>query len=134
MSRLKSRRATLGALSGVIIAGALAGARRSRGAELPKLDVKDRAATALGYAEDAKQVDTKRFPSYSKGQQCENCLQLQGSAGNSLPVLFPSQNQPGQKQRVRQIWKRIPKSLPGMNRPQLPSKATISWFSGTELP
>src|SRR6267378_7522603 len=42
----------------------------------------------------------------------------QGSAGNSLPALFPSQNQLGQKQRVAQIRNRISESLPRMNRPQ----------------
>jgi hypothetical protein len=68
---------TLGATAGVMaIHGAAA-------AELPKLDVKDPAAVALGYVENASQVDTKKYPNFVKGSNCENCLQLQGKAGNN---------------------------------------------------
>jgi hypothetical protein len=64
--------------------------RQARGA-LPKLDVKDPAAIALGYVENAAQVDVKKYPDFVKGSNCENCLQLQGSAGNSYRPcsLFP---------------------------------------------
>jgi hypothetical protein len=56
--------------------------RRSPAAEPDKLSVKDPAAVALGYVTDAAQVDTKKYPQYVKGTSCENCLQLQGAAGN----------------------------------------------------
>ncbi len=51
-------------------------------AEAQKLDVKDPAAVALGYVEDASHFDSKKYPTYVKGSNCENCLQLQGKAGN----------------------------------------------------
>jgi High potential iron-sulfur protein len=56
-----------------------------------KLDVKDPAAVALGYVENAAQVDTKKYPTYVKGSNCENCLQLQGKPGNNYRPcnLFP---------------------------------------------
>jgi hypothetical protein len=71
-------------------AGALT-ARRSPAAEPDKLSVKDPAAVALGYVTDAGQVDTKKYPQYAKGSSCENCLQLQGTAGNTFRPcsLFP---------------------------------------------
>jgi len=65
--------------------------RRTRGAAPERLDVKDPAAIALGYVENAVQVDVKKHPDFVKGSNCENCLQLQGSAGNSYRPcgLFP---------------------------------------------
>ena len=62
-----------------------------RAAGLPRLDPKDPAALALGYLEDANHTDVKKFPSYVKGSTCENCLQLQGSAGAAYRPcsLFP---------------------------------------------
>ncbi len=63
-------------------AGVLA-VRRAHGAEPVKLDVKDPAALALGYVENASQVDVKKYPAYVQGSNCDNCLQLQGKAGNN---------------------------------------------------
>jgi hypothetical protein len=71
-------------------AASLLAARGARSAET-KLDVKDPAAVALGYVENAGQVDAKKYPNYVKGSACDNCLQLQGKAGdNYRPCnLFP---------------------------------------------
>ncbi len=57
----------------------------------PKLDVKDPAAVAVGYVENAAQVDQKKYPAFAAGANCENCLQLQGSAGSTYRPcsLFP---------------------------------------------
>jgi hypothetical protein len=65
--------------------------RQTRGAAPERLDVKDQAAVALGYVENAARVDVKKYPGFVKGSTCENCLQLQGSAGsNYRPCsLFP---------------------------------------------
>jgi hypothetical protein len=65
--------------------------RPARGAAPERLDVKDPAAAALGYVENAAQVDVKKYPAFVKGSTCENCLQLQGSAGSSYRPcsLFP---------------------------------------------
>jgi hypothetical protein len=67
------------------------GVRRAAADEPPKLDVKDPAAVAVGYVENASQVDLKKYPAYVKGSNCDNCLQLQGKAGsNYRPCsLFP---------------------------------------------
>jgi hypothetical protein len=45
------------------------------------LDVKDAAAVAAGYVENASQVDAKKYATYVPGSTCGNCLQLQGAAG-----------------------------------------------------
>jgi hypothetical protein len=64
---------------------------RARSAEPARLDVKDPTAIALGYVESAAQVDVKKYPAYVQGSICENCLQLQGTAGNNYRPcsLFP---------------------------------------------
>jgi hypothetical protein len=56
---------------------------RARSAEMPHLDVHDPQAVALGYVENAADVDPKKSPRYVKGSNCENCLQLQGKPGNN---------------------------------------------------
>ena len=65
--------------------------RRTRSAEPPRLDVKDPAAIALGYVENVAHLDVKKYPEFAPGSNCENCLQLQGSAGNNYRPcsLFP---------------------------------------------
>jgi len=55
--------------------------RRSQASEPPHLEVKDPAASALGYVEDVAQVELKKYPAYIKGSTCENCLLLQGTTG-----------------------------------------------------
>jgi hypothetical protein len=55
----------------------------SRSAELEKLDVNDPAARALGYVENAGEVDAKKYPGYVQGSNCDNCLLLQGKPGNN---------------------------------------------------
>jgi High potential iron-sulfur protein len=64
---------------------------RTLGAEPPRLDVKDPTAISLGYVENAAEADAKKSPEYSQGSNCENCLQLQGVAGNNYRPcsLFP---------------------------------------------
>jgi hypothetical protein len=77
-----------------LAAGAAAAAlpvRPARSADLPHLDVHDPAAAALGYVENASDVDPKKFPRYVAGSTCDNCLQLQGKPGNNYRPcnLFP---------------------------------------------
>jgi len=90
MNRSLSRRALVKTLS-LAIAAAGSGGRQARAAEPQKLDVKDPAAVALGYVENAAQVDVKKYPAFVKGSNCENCLQLQGKAGSDYRpcTLFP---------------------------------------------
>jgi hypothetical protein len=65
--------------------------RRLQAAEPARLAVNDPTALALDYVENAAQVDRKKYPNYSPGSNCENCLQLQGTAGNNYRPcgLFP---------------------------------------------
>ena len=90
MNRPVSRRALVKTLSLAVTAAGFGG-RQARGAEFEKLDVKDPAAVALGYVENAAQVDAKKYPAFVKGSSCENCLQLSGKAGSDYRPcsLFP---------------------------------------------
>jgi hypothetical protein len=90
MNRPVSRRALVKILTLVAAAAGL-GRRQAHGAEPQKLDVKDPAAMALGYVESAAQVNVKKYPAFVRGSNCENCLQLQGKAGNDYRpcALFP---------------------------------------------
>ena len=74
-------------------AGVVAGARRAAAADLPHLNEKDPNAMALGYHDDAAQVDPKQFQTYRPGQRCESCLQLQGQQGQPWRPcnLFPGE-------------------------------------------
>ena len=64
--------------------GAAGAALGARGAgETAKLDIHDPQAAALGYVELASQVDSKKYPQFVPGSNCDNCLQLQGKPGNN---------------------------------------------------
>jgi High potential iron-sulfur protein len=78
----------IGAAAGISIA--LPG-RLVRGAEPARLDEKDPAAIALAYVSNAAAIDAKKHPEFVQGSTCENCLQLQGAAGNNYRPcsLFP---------------------------------------------
>jgi hypothetical protein len=86
---LEARRAML-KTSGFAAAGLLL-AWRTPAASAERLNVKDPEAAALGYVENSGQVDVKKYPTYIKGSNCENCLQLQGTPGNNYRPcsLFP---------------------------------------------
>ena len=86
-----SRRSLLQALAASAAAGAALPVRRTRAAGTPHLDVHDPAAVALGYVENASDVDPKKYPRYIAGSNCDNCLQLQGKPGNNYRPcnLFP---------------------------------------------
>jgi hypothetical protein len=60
---------------------ALLATQRALAAELAHLDVKDPAAIAKAYVEDAGKVDEKKYPGFVKGSSCDNCLLLQGASG-----------------------------------------------------
>lgn len=79
---MSSRRSLLALLAFGAAAG-LPAFRRAVAGDLPKLEVKDPAAAALGYLDDASQVDKKKFPAYVAGSNCENCLLLGGKPGSA---------------------------------------------------
>jgi hypothetical protein len=89
-----NRRTLLRGLAAAAAAASSLSSRRSESAELPHLEVKDPAAAALGYVENADQVDAKRYPVYVKGSNCENCSLLQGAAGAGYRPcqLFPGKS------------------------------------------
>jgi hypothetical protein len=76
-----SRRSLLKNLAAAAAAVTILRSAKSRAADLPHLDVKDPKAVAVGYVEDASQVDAKKYPTYVKDSRCDNCLLLQGSSG-----------------------------------------------------
>jgi High potential iron-sulfur protein len=78
-----SRRTLVRTLALGTAAAAVLPQRSLRGAEPAKLDVSDPAAVALGYVENASQVDRTKYPRYVPGSNCDNCLQLQGKPGNN---------------------------------------------------
>jgi hypothetical protein len=49
----------------------------------PMLSESDPVAMGLGYKADASSVDKTKFPQYSAGQLCSNCVLYQGAAGGS---------------------------------------------------
>jgi hypothetical protein len=91
MTDLLSRRDALKNLA--LAAGVLAvpAARVASAAATPHLAATEPTAVALGYHEDAKAVDAKKFPTYKAEQNCANCLQLTGKAGEAWRPcnLFP---------------------------------------------
>jgi hypothetical protein len=76
-----NRRSLLKSVAATAATAAILRNAGARAADLPHLDVKDPAAVALGYVENAAQVDAKKYPAYVKGSSCDNCLLLQGSSG-----------------------------------------------------
>jgi hypothetical protein len=85
-----NRRSLVKSLAAAAAVAAIFPSIKARAAELSHVDVKDPAAIALGYVENATQVDAKKYPTYVKGSRCDNCLLLQGSSGAYRPCnLFP---------------------------------------------
>jgi hypothetical protein len=81
ISHSLSRRAVVKSLA---LGAAVAAALPSRGADTEqKVDIHDPAAVKLGYVENASQVDSKKFPRFVPGSNCENCMLLQGKPGNN---------------------------------------------------
>ena len=58
-----------------------------------RISPSDPEARNLGYVEDAKQVDVKRFAAYKAGQTCANCKLIQARYGFYRPCeLFPKKS------------------------------------------
>ena len=91
-TRSHDRRRFVTTVGGIGVA-ALIGAvvpRRSRADELPHLAETDPTASALGYREDAANVDAAKFPAHTAAQHCATCNFFQGGAAGYGPCqLFP---------------------------------------------
>jgi High potential iron-sulfur protein len=51
-----------------------------------RLEESDPVAAALGYKDDAGQVDSEKFPSYQFGHNCANCQLYQATGAGDLGV------------------------------------------------
>jgi hypothetical protein len=78
-----NRRSLVKSLAAAAATASMLRSAESRAVDLPHLDVKDPAAVAVGYVENATQVNAKKYPTYVQGSSCDNCLLLQGSSGAS---------------------------------------------------
>jgi len=90
-----SRRSLLkGALLGFAAAPAASLIARDAFAGNPLVDPNDAQAKSLGYIHDATKVDAKANPVYKAGQNCANCMQYTGKAGDAEGGcnLFPGKN------------------------------------------
>ena len=71
---------------GIVAAGSAAFALTARtplAAGLPHVSEADQMAQGLGYREDAKKVDAKKYPAYKPGELCVNCKLYQERAGDA---------------------------------------------------
>jgi hypothetical protein len=50
---------------------------------LPHVAESDPQAAALGYRDDAKKVDRKKFANYQPGKDCDDCVQFEGKKGEA---------------------------------------------------
>ena len=66
----------------VAVAGAALGAWKA-GAQPAKVSEKDPQAVALGYVDDTKRADAKKFPNHTNDQKCANCQLFQGKASDA---------------------------------------------------
>jgi hypothetical protein len=51
--------------------------------DLPHLSTDEPLAKALGYVNEASQVDRSKFPTYKPGEACDKCRFYQGKAGQA---------------------------------------------------
>jgi len=73
----------VGAAAAVIPVAAIFASREvAAEANLPKLSLTDPVAQALMYTQDAATVDKAKAPAFKPGNNCANCVQLQGASGD----------------------------------------------------
>lgn len=76
-----SRRRFLGQVAAAVPAAAVITSQRASGQDLVKVSEDEPAAIALQYVHDVANVDPAKSPRYEAGQNCANCLQIQGEDG-----------------------------------------------------
>jgi anaerobic selenocysteine-containing dehydrogenase len=84
---MTSRRIFLKSIS-QIAAVSVVGLPLASQAAAAKVDEKDPQAAGLGYKDDTKQVDKKKFPTHDVSQTCGNCQLYQGGSAASGPCLI----------------------------------------------
>jgi len=80
---MKTNRRTFMITSATLVSG-LAIGRLATAADAPKVAESDPQAQSLGYKDDAKTVDKKKFPKYAEGQACANCQFYQGKPADKM--------------------------------------------------
>lgn len=78
---MKSSRRTF-LITSIGVASSLALSRQAF-ADAPKMSESDPTAVALGYKNDAAQVDKAKYAKYAAGQQCNNCQFFQGKPADA---------------------------------------------------
>lgn len=78
---MKSSRRTF-LITSIGVASSLALSRQAF-ADAPKVSESDPTAVALGYKNDAAQVDKAKYAKYAAGQQCNNCQFFQGKPADA---------------------------------------------------
>lgn len=87
---MQSRRIFLLKSIGAAVALPAAGKALAQAAPA-KVDPKDPQAAALGYVEDTTKVDAKKYPKWTKEQNCANCqLYTAKGADAGACTLFPN--------------------------------------------
>ena len=63
-------------------------------ADLPKLELDNPTAKALGYVEDTTKVNAAKYPNHKPNQMCSGCTLIQGDVKNARNpcVLFPGKS------------------------------------------
>jgi len=86
-----SRREFLRNVAVAVPAGAVVLNSSAQAADLPQLAADDPTAKALGYVENAANVDPAKWPTFKAGSDCANCLQIQGNDGDAYRpcAIFP---------------------------------------------
>jgi hypothetical protein len=69
---MQKRRIVIKAISAAGVIGAT-GIPLSLFAAVKKIDPKDPQAVSLGYVDDTKQADNKKYPKHDNSQMCSNC-------------------------------------------------------------
>jgi hypothetical protein len=74
---------SLGAASAGLATLRAPAARAQAAQNLPHLSTDEPLAKALGYVNEASQVDRTKFPTYKPGEACDKCRFYQGKAGQA---------------------------------------------------
>ena len=78
----------------VVGAALIAPAFQAAAADLPKLELDNPTAKALGYVEDTTKVDAAKYPNHKPEQMCGGCSLMQGDAKNARNpcAIFPGKS------------------------------------------
>jgi hypothetical protein len=86
--------ASASAVSMSVLMPTASSAATAAATELPKLELDNPTAKALGYVEDSSKVDATKYPSHKPDQMCSGCNFIQGDATKARRpcALFPGKS------------------------------------------